>query len=308
MILNKNEIYVLVVFLFLVLLVSSMVSAGVFDWFKKEITGKATDDTTSLNITVGIAPTITFVDVNETVHFTVTENGEATIVVNFTAEDTDGVGDIVNTSAEIVLNRTGEGVRQNVTCAPDNDINSATSLNFSCSVKVWYYDTIGDWSVNVTVKDANGGVGANTTTNFTLDELTAMKMAPTALTWGSLGVTDTNTLSSNDPIVINNTGNDNSNNVAVTGTNLHGEVTTGEAILAANFTVHTADACDAGTAMVNNSAQTVSGASVTKGNHSANDGSTGQEQLYFCIEALNSDLSSQSYSSSATGEWTIALS
>ena len=42
-------------------------------------------------------------------------------------------------------------------------------------------------------------------------------------------------------------------------------------------------------------------------NYSVNDGNTGQERLFFYLEALNPGLSSQSYSSTGGGAWTVAI-
>ena len=48
----------------LILLIIPITSAGFFDDFYGKITGKATQDTTSVNITIGnSAPTLTFVEI-----------------------------------------------------------------------------------------------------------------------------------------------------------------------------------------------------------------------------------------------------
>ena len=84
----------------------------------------------------------------------------------------------------------------------------------------------------------------NDTTTLTFNLLTAMKMSPTALAWPSLTITSTNTGSTNDPITLNNTGNDDITNIQVTAIDLAGETTSTEFIFAGNFTVNTADASD----------------------------------------------------------------
>jgi hypothetical protein len=43
------------------------------------------------------------------------------------------------------------------------------------------------------------------------------------------------------------------------------------------------------------------------GNHSANDGITGQEELYFCIRTIGSELTSQAYSTLTDGPWTLKI-
>ena len=50
----------------------------------------------------------------------------------------------------------------------------------------------------------------------------------------------------------------------------------------------------------------VIGASLPKGNYSLDDG-TGQEEIYTCLEAANSDLTQQSYSTAEEGAWTMRI-
>ena len=46
-----------------------------------------------------------------------------------------------------------------------------------------------------------------------------------------------------------------------------------------------------------------------RGNHTKNylNSTSGQEELYFCVSAVNPDLSQQSYSSSAFGPWNVDI-
>ncbi|MBU2562491.1 MAG: hypothetical protein KKF68_02415, partial [Nanoarchaeota archaeon] len=53
----------------------------------------------------------------------------------------------------------------------------------------------------------------------------------------------------------------------------------------------------------------VTSAILQRGNNSLdyNNATSGQEQLFFCVTGVNSDLSAQSYSSVALGAWTIEI-
>ena len=296
-----NKIIILVFALIISLFVISFASAGIINWFNK-ITGKATTDTTSLNLTIGnTAPTVTFVSpVSAT---DPVEDSTRAFFINFTANDADGPSDLG--IARINLTSSGEPARYNLSC---NTTGSAfgNNQNYSCTVYLWYFDANAVWTINASINDSGNSMGSNSSGSFTFNLLTAMKMGPTALTWSSLTITSTNVGSNNDPITINNTGNDAITNITVTAINLAGETTTTESIYAGNFTVNTADAAD-NTTMVNGTAVQVSIANFTRGNYSANNGVTGQEQLYFFLEALNPSLSSQSYSSTSGGEWTVAI-
>lgn len=298
---KKERLYLftgLTILLFLCII--PYVSAGLFDF----LTGKATSDTTSLSITVGnTAPTITFVSAIPTQ--SVTELGTTTIPVTFLASDTDGAANLNNASASAQFNRTGETTRADLDCTAVGTVD-ATTVNYSCSIDMWYWDANGDWSINVTVRDINSALASDDVTVFTLDLTTAMQMNPTSLAWNSLSPTDTDELSTSNPITINNTANRDitDGNVEVTALNLQGETTTSEYLLAEDFSVNTANACE-GTAMVHSTATGVSGATVTAGNLTAGNG---QEDLYFCLEEVTGGISSQTYSTTGLGEWTVAVS
>ena len=307
---KKKEVLKLGIYILLILLIITIVSAGFFDFFqdaKNRITGRAASDTTSLSIEIGnTAPVVDFV--SSIPAQSVTEAGTTAVTFSFTATDTDGVDNLDDATAKGAFSLTGETTRTNSSCSLVGDLDSDTA-NYTCTIRVYYWDGAGDWTINASIEDINNAYAENTSTTFTLSETTAMVMSPTALTWPSISLTSTNQLSNNDPITINNTANKDitDGNVKVTAINMQGETTTTEYLLASNFTVNTADACDTGTAMVNGTATGVSGATITAGNNSAGQG---QEELYFCLEEVSSGISQQTYSTAGAGTdaWTIGVS
>ncbi|MFH1291530.1 MAG: hypothetical protein ABIH79_03210 [archaeon] len=163
-------------------------------------------------------------------------------------------------------------------------------------------------SINVTIEDDSGESAENSSTNFTYNLLTAMVMSPTALEWGTINLTDTDIPSTSHPIVINNTGNDESLNISVEGYDLQGDETTTDYIYAHNFTVDNAtDGCS-GNTMSNATNVTILSAILERGNNTLNfaNATSGQEQLYFCLKGVPSDISTQDYSSGAL-VWTIRI-
>jgi hypothetical protein len=271
------------------------------------ITGYATSSTTSLNITIGnTAPTIGEVEAISAQN--PTESTTKSITFNFTATDIDGAADIDISSAEAYFNKTGETTRSNTSCV-NVSAGVGNNINFTCTVNMWYYDANGAWTINVTVQDDGGSMAENSSTTFTLNLLTAMAMSPTALTWTTITAGQTDVGSNNDPIQINNTGNDPTLDVNVTSYNLRGETTITEFIYAANFTVENATAGCSGTAMVNATSTNVTSSHLERGNNSFNynNATSGQEQIYFCLKGLPAGVSQQSYSSSAYGAWTVAI-
>ncbi len=249
-------------------------------------------------------PTIAFVSVIP--DQTPNENGINSTTFTFNATDLDGASDINVSTAQARFNRTGETTRVNSSCV--NLSSGGDNVNFSCTIDMWYYDGNGDWTINVTIKDNSGASGENSSTTFQYNLLPAMAMSPISLGWPEINLSDTNT-SSDDIITINNTGNKVDLSINITGLDLQGEGNPTQYIYAANISVENkSDGCG-GTAMLNATSLNVTSAILQRGNNSLNylNATSGQEQLFFCVTAVNSDLSAQSYSSSAFGAWEISI-
>ncbi|MCK5449539.1 hypothetical protein KAI32_01615 [Candidatus Pacearchaeota archaeon] len=293
----------------LVLLFSvSFASAGIVDWYNS-ITGRASDSTTSMAVTVGNnAPTIYNVTM-----FNVSQNpsegGTRYITVIFNVTDIDGVTNLNDTTAELRFQKATETTRYNTSCVLVGDLND-TSAGYSCLVGMEYWDGSGEWTINATIDDINEARGENSTETFTYNLLTSMVMSPTALTWGSLNVTDTDIGSNNDPIKINNTGNDKALSINVTGYDLAGSEIDTQFIYAHNFTVEATAGCGATTLMSNATSINVTSTILESGNNSiaAGDDSSGQEELYFCLKGLPvDDISAQDYAASGALSWNIQI-
>ena len=298
----------------IVLLIVPLISAGVLSDFWSdvkekigEITGYVQFGEASVNITVGNnPPTIDWVE-------SISDIGPAddtirSITFNFTATDPDGYTNINVSTAESRFQLTDEATRSNLSCV--NWSQSGNNVNFTCTIDMWYFDKADTgWKINVTIKDINNAYYENSSTNFSYTKFTGMKISPTSLGWTGVVLTSANLGSSNDPIVINNTGNDEPININVTAKNLQGEETTDEYIYANNFTVENASqGCD-GTTMSNATSINITSAILYRGNHSLNykNATSGQEETFYCLEGVPQDISPQSYSSAAYGAWTITV-
>ena len=293
------------IFSVMLLLIIPLISAGFFDNVYSKITGKATQGTTALNVTIGnSAPTITYVQIITATN--PTDDTSTSITFNFTVTDTDGAGNIDTSSGRAEFTRAGEPTRSDTSCS--NYAGVGNDMNFSCTIDMWYFDENGAWDINASANDINDIYAENTSESFTYNLLPGMKMSPTALGWGTVGLTDTDTSSDDNPIQVNNTRNDKVD-LHITGLDLQGEYTKTEYIYAVNFTVDSITTGCSGTALVNNSGTNITSASLFKGNHSLNlnDETSGQEELFFCLKGVPQDISSQSYSSTAFGSWTIEI-
>ncbi len=291
----------LLVFSILTLFLVGLVSAGMFDW----ITGKATSQNTAANVQIGnTAPIIYFVEDKGTI--APTEEGTTSINFHFYANDSDGNTNLNDSTAKLQVNLTGEETRYNYSCVKVNDIGSY-GANYSCIINMWYFDQNGDWTVNATIKDVNDALATNTSQIFSYDELTAFIMTPTSLNWTGLSISDIDVPADNHPIVMNNTGNDETD-VNVTGINLPGVVDDTKIIYAENFTANNLSASD-GTGLSNATTVQIINAYLDRGNNSLNlnNSASGQEQLYFYLEAMNSDLIAQNYSTSQSQPWEVSI-
>ncbi len=309
----KKEIYIVLITIFFIFLISSIVSAGIFDWFKK-VTGYAsTSQPTNVSITVAGTNRITMTIFNQTLTGSTvdpTENATTYITFYVVINDSDGVSDINDSSVRANVTF-GTTVRSNNTCSLVGDLDTQRA-NYSCRIDMWYFDAPETWTINVRANDLGNTSYVVNTSTFKYNQLQAIVVSPNSLTWPSISIGATNQTSDNDPTVLNNTGNYNvtNNNVRVTAIDLYGQTTATERIFAGNFSARTLTGSSvecAGTNLVNGTATGVSGANITRGNHSLNDGATGQEQLYYCITKAPTDISSQTYSTTNAGSWTVSI-
>ncbi len=325
---NKVKKISLLVVIILVLLVIPIASGG-FSGMWNMITGALPSSTTTLSISINAAPFINWT--SNSTSYSITEAGTMEINFSFWVTDTDGVDEINNISAALTVTHEGhssdaifDGIYTNRSCVANSTVDTVT-VSFNCTVNMYYWSAPGLWNVNVSINDTNGAYTENITQTFEILSTTAMVMSPTALTWSTLALGATNATPSDDPIVINNTGNKNfsaGGGITVTANDLQGLTTTTEFLGVGNFTVAAyngsvdctgADCLECnGTFMVNETAESLVVANITAGNNSiaAEDGTSGQEQLFFCLNLIPSQMSRQTYDTSglSTDPWTITVS
>jgi parallel beta-helix repeat protein len=224
------------------------------------------------------------------------------ILINFTAYDAQGFGNLNDSAVKINFSLAGEEPRINSSCAllGDYDTNYA---NYTCNVTMWWWDAPGTWTINASIEDNEGNSGFNDSTTFALGETTGFLANATQLNWPEISPGAINQ-EANESILLNNTGNKQMS-IEINATDLIGENNPAYALGAINFSVHTAAGCG-GTSMSHYVYTTVVGATIPKGNYSLNDG-TAQEVIYFCLEESNSGLIAQPYSTTQEGTWRIRI-
>jgi hypothetical protein len=178
---------------------------------------------------------------------------------------------------------------------------------------MWWWDAAGTWNINAYIQDNEVNAGINSSTTFTMGASTTFTMSPPTLNWTSLAPGSTNQTPTNDPLILNNTGNTiiAPTNIQLNASNLRGETTSTEALWASNFSIdwRTGGTCTgadcvecAGTTMERNVFTGIPTANLTKGNFTSNDG-TAQEELYVCLRLVGIELSNQAYSTGNQTEW-----
>ncbi len=241
----------------------------------------------------------------------ITENSFSQIVINFSVQDGNGHTDL--NDARLNISRTGEATRKNDSCL--KVIGHGVNVNYSCTIDIWYFDAAGDWNISAFIND-NQFMNATNTSSFTLLQTSAFIAGPSSIIFNTLDAGSTNVTPTN-PILLNNTGNKPIaiGNIQINATNLLGESDHTRGLYAGNFTISTATGgspsveCGSSSSTFMNSNVFVAliGAILPRGNHSINDGSTGQEQLYLCLTQVGSELSTQKYSTTRKGSWTIKI-
>ncbi len=287
-------------------------SAGFFsDLLQKlKITGRGETSTLGVNISVGNTnPEVQKVQISATE--SISEGNPVTIDFNFTVYDLDGAGNIDSTTGRANFTRADQSTRENTTCMFSHNVDG-NSVQFNCSIVMWYWDEGGQWNITAAAADQSSVWAQNTTQTFTLGTTTSIVSAPSIIQWASMNPGSTNETSSNDPLVINNTGNYNVSvdNVQVTALNLNGEDDPTDVIWAANFSSAPVNGTNAecaninSTLLANNTAQGITGSTLPRGNLSIG---LSNESLWFCLRKVGSEISSQSYSTARGGTWTIGV-
>lgn len=290
------------------------VSADFSDWIKT-ITGNAVQQDVNVSVSLtGVNP-VTVTIINSTLVDVLVDPTETTYTtINFDVylTDSDGVEDINDTSVKANFTKTDEATRIDTNCPHQNDLNTTTA-NFSCTIEMWYFDAPGLWTITAEGNDKGNRTAQAGTKLFTYDSLLSMTAFPYSVSWAGVSPGQTNRTSGDDPILMNNTGNYNVTNVTFEGIHLWGETITTSFIGAGNISVDVDTGgsppveCGGGTALVNGSQRQVANAQLLRGNYSIGDGSTGQEQLYFCMTTVPFNIPSQTYSTTIGGPWRLRI-
>lgn len=145
----------------------------------------------------------------------------ATIYCNATVTDQNGASDITAVNATFYHIETANPESQddnndhytNTSCT--NMSQSGNSVEFSCTIDVWYYANNGSWNCNVTAVD-DGNLTSTLETSETINPLYAINISMSAIDYGALAPAETT--SNPNEVVVNVTNEGNSDiNLSVYG-------------------------------------------------------------------------------------------
>jgi len=191
---------------------------------------------------------------NVTVGFQVdpVAGGSAFILISFNVTDAQGVTTINGSKAivNLTLDSGDDGqFRFNISDDETSNIEPGTCYNhtqgtvmiINCTIEMRYYDNASaSWVINVSVEDTAGGVGRNDTISFTYNSLSSFSL--TANHPGEAANLNFTSLFSGDvdkpakaPILLNNTGNDDFDQINITAADL---ISGSNTIAVTNFAVN----------------------------------------------------------------------
>jgi hypothetical protein len=285
----------LIFYFVLLVAVISLASAGIGDWFG---TGRASDAPQDVSVTVTGAnsPEVIYVeDINGGAGVDPVEYGVTSINLEIRVYDADGVGNIDDSS--IIALFTRGAVTRTGPCIWSTDIDAYTA-NYSCSVNMYYYHEAGTWNVNASARDQENNYAENTSEIFTYLELKAFDtpLSPAELNWPPLVQGASNQNASNDPTLVNNTGNY-AGSIYIAAYDLVGEDNPAENISATDFTVAGSSGPEcSGSALGPDGVNNDTGIAANPGPEGSN-----LAYIYYCIPSVPT-VSSQTYSTTARGE------
>ena len=309
-----------------------LISADLLDVFSK-ITGQAITQSLGVSVQTNAIPIIGNVTTYNA-PISVTEASNTSIFFSFIVTDADGDNNIVNDSAVANITRSGETTRYNDTFI-DSTLGGCRAQergtnfkNFTCNISIVFYDGAGAWDISARINDTTGASAQNRTQTFTINELTALIIYPSTISFPTVGLGDVN-VSARANITINNTGNDDISGreasgeyINITAITLVGESNAATVIPTNNFSVGTAvdlgpapSYCDRSrtqnTTRLINVTEVLSPynnfSNMINGSFVLAQASGAQEILSICLLDVPDDLTAQNYSTAESAAWSVLI-
>jgi hypothetical protein len=216
---ERGKLVFIVIVIFTIFLISSQDSSAKFNFpeFINKITGLAGSETFNVSIsTSNNAPSIGNITLDQADNIQITEDGNTTVQFSFVVTDSEGNDNLNNNAATANITRGNgnENPRYNNTlinpgdggCVNTNDIGT-NGRNFTCTIRIVFYDEAGTWNISVFINDSNGNSAINDTFTFTIQETTSITLVQNSLSF-PIVAPNNNNISSSTNITIRNIAND----------------------------------------------------------------------------------------------------
>jgi hypothetical protein len=249
----------------------------------------ATSGTFTTSATVTNDPPTAAVDTGQSA--TPTAAGSRVIYIMFNASDPNGNSDLNDATASVTLNKSGETNRSSSSCTVDSNP-STTTTRYNCSVTIYYWDASGTWTINAAVKDSTSST-ATATATMSMSTLDAISIVRASTSFS--GAAGTSDIAASPQQQVNNTGNQDYTTVQLTGFSFASGANT---IGVGNVTMNVSNSGGVGQTLVNNSAVTLTGGSISKGNNS-------YQNIYLWLD-IPAGTPAGTYN--AQSAWTVATS
>ncbi len=273
----------------------------------------------SLTIVAAVTNTAPKINVsNATFTVTLAAASDVRVLISFNVTDADGAGDI-NASTAVVnftlgidgqyyANESALSTSEFGTCF--NHSPSGTVVVINCTVVLPYFaNQSSAWAVNISVKDRAGAVGRNDTVTFTISTLSSLSLPYAAINFSSVFLNQQD-VAANLPLILNNTGNDDFDEINISAAALFGTTVTSENIGVAQFYANVSNAVAGLGRQLEAKAVTLNETTGTNANlihgHTrafAPNADKGNRSIFFWVDVPASGLSSQLYNAT----WNVTV-
>lgn len=275
---------------------------GFFDKFFKnenQITGRATSGNVSVSLTLGNNnPIIYWVTTGLTP--SPTENSTTNVIFNFYVNDSDGCENINPSTAIGNVQNLSVVTRSNLSCTDMGCIGSY-GRNFSCTVKMWYFDNATSYTINVSIADMSSSSATNTSSSLDYASLTSMASINTSLTFSGITAGSTNSTAANNITILNIANK--ALVISINATDLIGQSDGAYVINATSFKMNNTGTGCIGKTLTNGTDTTLTGIIAYNGNVSAGQGT---QNIVTCLTDIPATHISQVYT--ASRPWYITVS
>jgi len=249
-----------------------------------------------------------------------TSAGTTKVLISFNVTDADGSGNINASSAAVNFTLGGTQYYSNISAQSGasfgNCINtsiSSTVVMMNCSVVLPYYaNASANWFINISIKDLNGGSAVNDSAKFTINTVSGLALPAAFVNFTNVNLGQLNVPSS--PLILNNTGNDDFDQINITAAALVGTTITTETIAATSFTANITNAtAGSGVPLATTpitlreltQVGTLDNATIVHGHTDAfaPNRDKGNRTLFFWVNVPSSGLSSQLYNAT----WNVTV-